>query len=256
MKRAWTIAGAALLVACSASPSGFGDEGDSGKNGDGGFVPTGDGGFVPTGDGGVTSGGDAGGPAVIYAHTDTELYSIDPASISSPTSAPSPTAAAHTPTITDLAVDGTATCGSTRRAPSTRPPSRSGTGAVQLTLVRRRPRSGSKFYALGFTPAGVLGSGESLVAGDSPAPSTTSTRAARRPRRRTRQLRLGPGRNDPTSSRATSSSTWRTAARAASRPSARASRRRRARRRTISLAEVDMAALAQSFQSKSPASSR
>ena len=163
MKRAWTAA-AALLVACSASPSGFGNESDSGKS-DGAFVPTGDGGFVPTGDGGVT-GGDAGGPAVIYAHTDTELYSLDPGTQKVTDIGPF-SAGSQTPVITDLAVDGSGEVWVNSESAIYRAAIPQSPGKVTLTLVSPITLgSGQKFYALGFAPANVLGSNETLVAGD------------------------------------------------------------------------------------------
>lgn len=71
------------------------------------------------------------------------------------------------PTITDLAVDGNDNIwvNSETAIYKVALPA-SGTGTVTITLQTSLP-SGTKFYALGFTPAGMLEQGESLIAGDS-----------------------------------------------------------------------------------------
>jgi len=99
----------------------------------------------------------------IYAQTDTELYSMDPATKTVTDIGPF---AGNTGAITDLAVDasGALWVNSASAIYSVALPA-SGTGTVQLTLKTTLPSS-SRFYALGFVPAGVLGTGESLIAGD------------------------------------------------------------------------------------------
>ena len=106
--------------------------------------------------------GPGGGTALIYAHSDTELYSMDPANQTVTDIGPF---AGNSGAITDLAIDaaGHLWVNSTSEVYQAALPS--GTGAVQLTLKTTLP-SGSKFYALGFVPAGVLEGGEALIAGD------------------------------------------------------------------------------------------
>ncbi len=159
---------------CGGSPeSGFGDGGYSDGSGSssGGGSGGSSGGGSGNGSGGTfgdssTGSSSGGGPTLIYAHTDSELYSMDPSSHQLTDIGPFSTGGT-TPTITDLAVDGNDNVwvnSETAIYKATLPSS--GTGAVNLTLQTQLP-SGSKFYALGFTPAGTLESGESLIAGDS-----------------------------------------------------------------------------------------
>lgn len=144
------------------SEGGSGSGGGSGGSSSGGGSGSGSGSF---GDG--STGSSSGGTPVIYAHTDTELYSMDPNTHVLTDIGTFTGGGSSTPTITDLAVDGagnvwvnseTAIYGVTLPA--------SGTGPVSLTL-HTQLSTGTKFYALGFTPAGTLESGESLIAGDS-----------------------------------------------------------------------------------------
>jgi hypothetical protein len=73
-----------------------------------------------------------------------------------------------TPTITDLAVNANGDVWVNSETAIYRASIPSGSGNVALTLVSNiAASSGQKFYALGFTPANVLGSSETLVAGDS-----------------------------------------------------------------------------------------
>jgi hypothetical protein len=120
------------------------------------------------GPGGLQTGDSQPGPAgggatLIYAHTDTELYSMDPTTKAVTDIGPF---AGNNGSITDLAVDaaGHLFVNSTTEIYSAQLPA-GGTGTVQVTLKTTLP-SGSKFYALGFVPAGVLESGEAMIAGD------------------------------------------------------------------------------------------
>jgi hypothetical protein len=70
------------------------------------------------------------------------------------------------PTITDLAVDGNDQVWVNSETAVYKATLPAGTGTVHLTLQTQLGTS-TRFYALGFTPAGMLGSGESLIAGDS-----------------------------------------------------------------------------------------
>ena len=64
-----------FMAGCASAHGGFGNDTDSGSDpaNDAGFATNKDGGVVPSGDADTTT-----GPAVIYAHTDTELYMLDP----------------------------------------------------------------------------------------------------------------------------------------------------------------------------------
>jgi len=103
------------------------------------------------------------GTPVVYAHTDDSLYAMDPA-----TKAVTLVGAfvGGTGGMTDCAVDGNGNLfvNSTSAVYAAALPA-GGTGPVNLTLKTTLP-AGSKFYALGFTPAGVLEAGETLLAGD------------------------------------------------------------------------------------------
>jgi hypothetical protein len=168
------LALAAPVTGCGGSSPDSGFTGDDG--GSSGGSSGGSGGSSGSGSGGgsgSSSGafGDAsssgGGPPLIYAHTDTELYSMDPTSHQLTDIGPFSDGSSSTPTITDLAVDGNGNVwvnSETAIYKVTLPPS--GTGTVNITLQTQLMTS-SKFYALGFTPAGTLESGESLIAGDS-----------------------------------------------------------------------------------------
>jgi hypothetical protein len=142
--------------------SGGGSSGGTGSSG--GLV--GDGGTV------VNEGGD--GSVVVtntvYAHTDDTLYSIDP-STKAATMIGQMVGTSDSSTdgaVTDLAVDskGDVYVNTESRVYKATLPS-GGTGTVQLTAVTTI-QSSSKFYALGFAPAGALDpNNDTLVGGDS-----------------------------------------------------------------------------------------
>ena len=153
--------------ACSSAAS----RGSGGTGGDGGSIEI-DGG---TGDAPVVFDGPpgSGGDSVIYATTNTELWKMDPVSkavtlIGAFTGFSSGSGGSHT--ITDIAVDGAGEIfvNTTTDLYRAALPA-GGTGSVTVTFVRSivdATSSTQKFYALGFAPAGVLESGEGLVAGD------------------------------------------------------------------------------------------
>jgi hypothetical protein len=118
-------------------------------------------------DSAIESGG--GGPtvSVIYAHTDDTLYKLDPTTKNITTVGAFTFASGAGEAITDLAVkgDGSVYVNSTGTLYSAVIPA-SGTGSVALTKVTTLGDGTTKFYALGFTPAGYLGATESLIAGD------------------------------------------------------------------------------------------
>ncbi len=188
------IGPAAGLIACSSSSSSGFTKTDSGFNPftvDGGGKTGVDTGVVlPTGDTGVLTGHDAGLPppdgsthvtttTTIYAHTDTELYSMDP-STHAITDLGTFTGmlGGSGDTVTDLAVDaaGDVYVNTETEIYKVTLPSSPGAGAaVQLaSFAKFSATSGSsaaKLYALAFAPAGAIGvstipSGETLVGGD------------------------------------------------------------------------------------------
>jgi hypothetical protein len=181
----FVLLASSLIFACSASGSnagggfgggngggGAGGGNNGGGGGAGGFGGNGGGGAGGGGQGfGGGNGGGAGGgggtaTTTIYAHTDTELYTMDPSTHAVTDVGPFQlSGAALSGAVTDLAVDSndnvyvnTESAVYSAALPKT-------TGPVALTLVTQL-NSTSKFYALGFAPAGVLGTGEGLVAGD------------------------------------------------------------------------------------------
>lgn len=126
---------------------------------DAGFV------FDAVGDGTVLNPG--GGVSTIYASTNTELWRMDPATKSVSRIGAFDFGGAAAENATDIAVNGDGgvwVCSETHVYLATLPTS--GTGPVKLALKLTLP-STSRFYALGFAPAGVLEGGEGLVAGDS-----------------------------------------------------------------------------------------
>jgi hypothetical protein len=157
--------GCAVVVGCGGtSPSGF-LVSDGGAESGTSLQTGGDSGPGLVGDSGGGTGPN--GPAIIYAHTDSELYSMDPNSHAVTDIGPFTVGGGETPTITDLAVDGNGDVfvnSETAIYRATLPAG--GAGTVTLTL-QTQLGTGTKFYALGFTPAGTLESGESLIAGDS-----------------------------------------------------------------------------------------
>lgn len=166
MRRAAVASSLVLLSvvasACSgaATTSGF-------NTGDGGLGNGGNGGEAGTlgGDGG--SGGN-GTVSVIYAHTDTELYVMDPTSHAVTDLGPfqiggrSPSGP-----VTDLAVNSAGAVYVNTETAIYKAAVPASPGPVSLTLqTTLAVKSGQRFYALAFATAGVLGSGEGLVAGD------------------------------------------------------------------------------------------
>jgi hypothetical protein len=193
-----TVVGAtAAVVACSSS-TGSGFQGLGTPDAPKGFVPV-DGSTGPgdTGttnhDSGVLMMHDAGLPppdgsvtmtsvTTIYAHTDTELYKMDPMTnaLTDVGTFTGTSGGYYDGTVTDLAVDAagevyvnTEQVIYKATLPTTLP------GPVQLTSVLNTdpslPDGGTlavKYYALAFAPAGAIGvpsiaSGETLVGGDS-----------------------------------------------------------------------------------------
>ncbi len=160
------IAGACVAAAACASNNNTFDNGvpDSGK-----LLP--DGAIAPDLDGGngLKDGGNgnpdgAAGPSVIYAHTDTELYSMDPMT-QKVTDIGAFTG--QTGAVTDLAVNSAGDVWVNTENAIFKAAVPKSSGPVPLTKVADiKVGLTQKFYALGFAPVGVLGMGETLVAGD------------------------------------------------------------------------------------------
>jgi hypothetical protein len=192
---ALSLAVTGVAIACSSSNngSGFGNPDGGGGNASsssgtgassGGGSSGSSSGTIIIGDtdGGGGQQGTDGGEIVtntIYAHTDTELYSMDPTTNVVTDIGPFAGVRDAAPdyedqAVTDLAVNAENEIYVNTEAylyKATLPSS--GTGAVQLTEVAELQGAGTgssatKFVALGFTPADLFGSGtgEMLVGGD------------------------------------------------------------------------------------------
>lgn len=193
-----SVGGMFAFVACSSSPNntGFGDggggQGDSGQGHDTGSSHS-DTGITPTGDGGHLMSSDTGGGSnpdatdgkivtvttTIYAHTDTELYSVDPMTkaVTDLGTFQGTSGGYYDSTITDLAVNaaGDIYVNSETVVYTVTLPATPGPGAaVKLTsVVNTAPglKDGgeptTRFYALAFAPVGALDSTEVLIGGDS-----------------------------------------------------------------------------------------
>lgn len=169
MRKLTCVVSLALVAACGGS-SRTGFDGSSGSSGsDGGSSGSSSGGLGSSGGPTVTD--DAGvtttTTSTIYANTDDTLYELDPA-----TNAVSIVGAfsGGNGNVTDCAVNaaGEVYVNTSDTVYKASLPSTSG-GKVSLTKVASigGGKSAPAFFALAFAPAGVLGSGEGLVGGDS-----------------------------------------------------------------------------------------
>ena len=114
--RVWILGLVGVVAACGGSNNpgfalGDGGTSGSGSGSSGGGSGSGSGGTSSSGGsfGASSSGSSSGGsngPPLIYAHTDTELYSMDPTSHQITDIGPFSDGTGSPPTITDLAVDG------------------------------------------------------------------------------------------------------------------------------------------------------
>jgi len=110
-------------------------------------------------------GGNTSSASLIYAHSDTELYALDPTTKVMTDVGTFEDGSGTPPTITDLAVNANGDVWVNSESAIYR--ATIGQGTVSLSLVAKiAVSSGQYFYALGFAPTGVLGAGETLVAGD------------------------------------------------------------------------------------------
>jgi hypothetical protein len=156
---------AAASAACSSGSAGFGTDNPDGgpPPGDGGPSLLGDTYIPPVGEGGMPP---PNGTPLIYAHTDSELYTMDPTTHVVTDIGAFDDGTGSAPTITDLAVNANGDVyvnSETAIYKATVPKT---AGKVSIALVTTLQTS-TKFYALGFTPAGALEGAESLIAGDS-----------------------------------------------------------------------------------------
>jgi hypothetical protein len=107
-----------------------------------------------------------GGVSVIYANTDTDLYSMDPSTQAVTLIGTFNDGSSSPPPITDVAVNLNGdvwVCSEAAIYTATVPKS---PGPVPITKVANLAlKTNQKFYALGFAPTGVRGVGD-LVAGD------------------------------------------------------------------------------------------
>jgi hypothetical protein len=159
--------------------TGFTTDGDGGGVGGGGSGGSGGSGRGPSlGDSGIGLGNDATGGGdgtsstsiTVYAHTDTQLFTMDPMTnaVTLVGTFVGMGGGSYDSTVTDLAVNAegdvfvnTETVVYQAAVPTT-------PGDVNLTMVATIAASSSvSFYALGFAPKGFLGAGETLVGGDS-----------------------------------------------------------------------------------------
>jgi hypothetical protein len=189
------IGGAFLACGGGSSQNGFpgsdaglfsiGDSGGrDGSVGSDGALPSGDTGhLMGSGDAGMPPPGDGSiitmTKTTIYAHTDTELFSMDPSTkmLTDIGTFHGTSGGYYDSTITDLAVNaaGDVYVNSETVVYSVTMPATPGAGAaVNLTPVVNTapgvPDGGTppeRFYALAFAPAGALDSGEVLIGGDS-----------------------------------------------------------------------------------------
>lgn len=106
-------------------------------------------------------------PPLIYAHSDGELFSMDPKTQAITDIGPFDDGDGTPPVITDLAINVDGDIWVNSEVAIYRATLPSGPGPVKLTKVTNiSAKTGQRFYALAFTPAGVLGPNEKLVAGD------------------------------------------------------------------------------------------
>lgn len=156
--------GASGTFGCSSSSTreGFGDDPDASTGGDPDAGSFGN-------DGG--SGTDSGPPptvTTVYANTDDTLFSLDPATKKVTQIGKFTGVEADDPNVTDCAVDGTGTVYVNTASVVYRVTlPTGGTGPVNVTRVAKiAAKTNQRFYGLGFVPAGVLDTGETLIGGD------------------------------------------------------------------------------------------
>src|SRR4029077_1399672 len=113
-----------------------------------------------------TTSGDAGGTTIVYANTDSTLYSLDPQTkqITMIGAFSGTSGATNDTNITDVAVNAAGDVYVNSESVIYKANIPQSPGTVKLTkLASISLQSGQKFYALAFTPAGALASGEILI---------------------------------------------------------------------------------------------
>ena len=153
-----------VLVGCGASGvNGFG--GDAGDDGGDAGLPD-DSGNLPFKDGTADTAPPV-GALLIYANTDNELYTMNPTTKAVTLVGPFDDGTTTRGNVTDLAVNAAGDVWVNTDSAIYRATVPSGPGTVVLTKVTDITlKSTQHFFALGFTLAGTLGAGETLVAGD------------------------------------------------------------------------------------------
>jgi hypothetical protein len=142
--------------------NGFG--GDAGDGGDGGLPD--DSGNLPFKDGTADTAPPV-GALLIYANTDNELYTMNPTTKAVTLVGPFDDGTTTRGNVTDLAVNAAGDVWVNTDSAIYRATVPNGPGTVVLTKVTDITlKSTQHFFALGFTLAGTLGVGETLVAGD------------------------------------------------------------------------------------------
>jgi hypothetical protein len=161
-----------LLAGCAAHNDFGGPDGEApGDGGSGKDSSTGFGDSSMNGD--VTIGpendGGGGGVTTVYANTDSTLYSLNPQTnaITLIGAFSGMSGGTNDSTITDVAVNSTGDVYVNSESVIYKATIPQSPGTVKLTkLASISLQSGQKFYALAFTPAGALASGEVLIGGD------------------------------------------------------------------------------------------
>jgi len=149
------------LVGCSAS----GVTNFTGDAGGDGALPD-DSGNLPFKDGTADTAPPV-GTLLIYANTDNELYTMNPTTKAVTLVGAFDDGTTTRGNVTDLAVNAAGDVWVNTDSAIYRATVPNGPGTVMLTKVTDITlKSTQKFYALGFTLAGTLGAGETLVAGD------------------------------------------------------------------------------------------
>jgi hypothetical protein len=165
--RITSLALLAVTAACAAHADFGGPESDGGNGNKDASNPNGFGDAssdspVSNGDGGVAT-------TTVYANTDSTLYSLDPQTnqITMIGAFSGMSGATNDATITDIAVDSAGDVYVNSESVIYKATIPQSPGTVKLTkLASISLQSGQKFYALAFTPAGALASGEVLIGGD------------------------------------------------------------------------------------------
>ncbi len=174
MRSRWSIAVILLAAACAAhddfgGPDGEAPPGDSGGGNDS-TTPVKDSGPNGFGDSSddVMS-GDGGTVSIVYANTDTTLYSLNPQTnaVTLIGTFVGTSDAGNDDTITDIAVNSAGDVYVNSESVIYKATIPQSPGTVQLTKIASISlQTGQKFYALAFAPAGARARGEGLVGGD------------------------------------------------------------------------------------------